>query len=68
MDFLHLGVKRAHEDPGIDQSHEPAKRSKQDDELKRSIKKKLRHLPRKVSFFKFILLANSLFNFSWFIS
>ena len=50
MDFLNLGVKRALEDPAKDPSQESAKRSKQDEDLKRSIKKKLRHLPRKVSF------------------
>ena len=49
MDFLNLGVKRALEDPSKDPSQESVKRSKQDEDLKRSIKKKLRHLPRKVS-------------------
>jgi hypothetical protein len=53
LDFLHLGVKRAFEDPGKDQDQASVKRSKQDEDLKRSIKKKLRHLPRKVSFFDF---------------
>ncbi len=52
--FLHLGVKRVLEDSGKDQNQETAKRSKQDEELKRSIKKKLRHLPRKVSYFNLV--------------
>ena len=57
MDFLNLGVKRALEDPAKDPSQESAKRSKQDEDLKRSIKKKLRHLPRKVSSLKFIFFS-----------
>ena len=49
--LLSLGVKRSIlETDGTNENFKQSKRSKQDaEELRKAIKKKLRHLPRKVS-------------------
>ena len=51
--LLSLGVKRSIlETDGTNENFKQSKRSKQDEEeLRKAIKKKLRHLPRKVSLF-----------------